>query len=121
MVRAEGSHAAESSAGNSAESDLTASPAQRERASGSRTGRGRTNTRQLVESDPWAPADVLARQTNLRFEFQQGQRRIQLLRRVRTRRITLVAMPSSQPRMADARMIQTSDWRVEPTTQLTLT
>jgi hypothetical protein len=35
--------------------------------------------------------------------------------------MTLVAIPKSHPRIAVTRMIQTSDWRVEPTAQLTLT
>ena len=52
MARADGSRAAEPSAGNSAEPDLTATgPAQRERAGGSRTGRDRTHARQLVQSE----------------------------------------------------------------------
>jgi len=43
------------------------------------------------------------------------------LRRVRNRKITLVTIPNSHPRIAVTRMIQTSDWRVDPNTQLTLT
>ena len=35
--------------------------------------------------------------------------------------MTLVAIPKSHPRIAVTRMIQTSDWCVEPSTQLTLT
>ena len=45
----------------------------------------------------------------------------ELLRRVRNWKIVLVTIPNSHPRMAVTRMIQTSDWRVEPSTQLTLT
>ena len=41
----------------------------------------------------------------------------QFARRVRRRTTTAVAIPSSQPKMAAARMIQESDARVEPTTQ----
>src|SRR5437764_8111075 len=43
------------------------------------------------------------------------------LRRVRNRKITLVTIPNSHPRIAVTRMSQTSDWRVDPSTQLTLT
>jgi len=35
--------------------------------------------------------------------------------------MTLVTIPNSHPRIAVTRMIQTSDWRVDPSTQLTLT
>ena len=41
--------------------------------------------------------------------------------RVRNRKITLVTIPNSHPRVAVTRMTQTSDWRVDPSTQLTLT
>ena len=37
------------------------------------------------------------------------------------RKITLVTIPNSHPRIAVTRMIQTSDWRVDPNTKLTLT
>jgi hypothetical protein len=45
----------------------------------------------------------------------------EFLRRVRNWKIMLVTIPNSHPRIAVTRMIQTSDWRVEPSTQLTLT
>jgi hypothetical protein len=45
----------------------------------------------------------------------------EFLRRVRNRKIALVTIPNSHPRIAVTRMIKTSDWRVEPSIQLTLT
>ena len=43
------------------------------------------------------------------------------MRRVRLRKAMLVASPSSQPRIAEARMIQTSEAFVSPKTQLSFT
>lgn len=59
--------------------------------------------RQVIDARPWA------------------RQRPEFLRRVRNRKTTLVTIPKSHPRIAVTRMIQTSDWCVEPNTQLTLT
>src|SRR5947209_18032756 len=73
--------------------------------------------RQRARGKCGGTVDLGARARHHRVETAYAGRR----RRVRNLKTTLVKIPSSQPRTAAARMIQTSDAWPVPTTQLSFT